>query len=181
MIIKELDYKDFKNKPYHADIRTDRVLSIEPSDEGFSMKWVKLDNELVMPLDDDMLSDWLDNPKAYGAYEDDKLLGFVEGFLEDWDNRYRISNICVFEDCTRRTGVGSALLERIMQEAYASGARMAVLETQSFNYKAIEFYKKHGFEIIGFDRYAYSNNGPTKNNMRIEMGYHLSSVVGGNY
>ena len=27
------------------------------------------------------------------------------------------------------------------------------LETQAFNYKAISFYKKNGFHIIGFDRY----------------------------
>ena len=47
---------------------------------------------------------------------------------------------------------------------------MVVLETQSYNYSAISFYKKNGFEIIGFDRYAYSNCGPEEHNMRIEMG-----------
>ena len=137
MTIKELDYRDFKNKKYHADIKTDRVLSIDPSEDGFSMRWMMLEKELVMPLDDDMLSDWLENPKAFGAYEEDKLVGFVEGFLEQWNNRYRITNICVFEDAVRRTGVGTKLLEAIMREAKRSGARMAVLETQSFNYKAI--------------------------------------------
>lgn len=170
MEIKELDYKIFKNKKYHAEIRTDKVLSITPSESGFFLKWVNLDEELVMPLDDDMLSDWLDNPKAYGAYEDDKLIGFVEGFLEEWNNRYRISNICVFEDATRRGGVGTELLKTILHEAEKTGARMAVLETQSFNYKAIQFYKKHGFEIIGFDLYAYSNDAPEEHNIRIEMG-----------
>lgn len=50
---------------------------------------------------------------------------------------------------------------------------MAVLETQSYNYKAISFYKKNGFEIIGFDRYAYSNEDPEDHNMRIEMGKKL--------
>ena len=47
---------------------------------------------------------------------------------------------------------------------------MAALETQSFNYKAISFYKKNGFQVIGFDRYAYSNHDPEKHDMRIEMG-----------
>ena len=50
---------------------------------------------------------------------------------------------------------------------------MAVLETQSYNFKAISFYKKNGFQIIGFDRYAYSNRGPEEHNMRIEMGKKL--------
>ncbi len=170
MTIKELDYKEYKNKKYHADIKTDKVLSIEPSEQGFSLKWTQLDEEIVMPLDDDILSEWLENPKAFGAYEGNTLIGFVEGFLEQWNNRYRISNICVFDDANRRSGVGASLLEQILEEAKTSGARMAVLETQSFNHTAIEFYKKHGFEIIGFDRYAYSNKGPEENNMRIEMG-----------
>ncbi len=61
-----------------------------------------------------------------------------------------------------------------MKDAAASGARMVVLETQSYNSKAIAFYKKNGFEIIGFDRYAYSNRGPEEHNMRIEMGKALN-------
>ena len=97
----------------------------------------------------------------------------MEGFLEKWNNRYRISNICVFDHADRRRGVGTKLMEIILEEAVRSGARMAVLETQSFNSRAIAFYQKNGFQIIGFDRYAYSNSGPEEHNMRIEMGRKL--------
>ncbi|MBP5729207.1 MAG: GNAT family N-acetyltransferase, partial [Clostridia bacterium] len=83
---------------------------------------------------------------------------------------YMISNICVFDLADRSSGIGMKLMEIIMDEAVLSGARMVVLETQTFNYKAISFYKKNGFQIIGFDRYAFSNNGPEEHNMRIEMG-----------
>ena len=39
---------------------------------------------LVKELEDDMLSEWLDNPVAYGAFDSNgKLIGFVEGFLEE--------------------------------------------------------------------------------------------------
>jgi ribosomal protein S18 acetylase RimI-like enzyme len=79
----------------------------------------------------------------------------------------------VFDHADRRSGVGMKLMEIIMDEAVRSGARMVVLETQTFNYSAISFYKKNGFQIIGFDRYAYSNNGPEEHNMRIEMGRKL--------
>ena len=125
MIIKQLNYDEYKGKKYRAEVRSDKFLSIEP--EG-------------------------------------------EGFLEEWNNRYRISNICVFDSGLRSKGAGTALLENILEDADKSGARMAVLETQSYNSKAISFYKKNGFEIIGFDIYAYSNNGPEEHNMRIEMG-----------
>jgi ribosomal protein S18 acetylase RimI-like enzyme len=173
MVIKQLNYDEYKGKQYKAEIRSDKYLSIEPEGEGFSIEWKKADNEIVEPLTDDMLSEWLDNPVAYGAFEGETLIGFVEGFLEDWNNRYRISNICVFDTGLRSKGVGTALLEKIMEDAVKSGARMAVLETQSYNSKAISFYKKNGFELIGFDRYAYSNDGPKEHNMRIEMGKKL--------
>ena len=47
---------------------------------------------------------------------------------------------------------------------------MVVLETQTCNENAIAFYKKNGFDIIGFDLYAYSNTDPQRHEVRIEMG-----------
>lgn len=171
--IKKLDYEKLKGKTYSAEIRSDRYLSIEPDGEGFAIEWKKSETEIVMPLTDTMLSDWLEDPVAYGAYEDNELTGFVEGFLEKWNNRFRITNICVFDQAKRNSGTGQKLLEKISEDATASGARMMVLETQSFNSRAISFYRKNGFQIIGFDRYAYSNEGPEEKNMRIEMGKKL--------
>ena len=170
MTIKELDYNTYKGQKYQAEILSDRFLSIELSDTGFEVKWVMSEELLRMTICEDLLSDWLEEPVAYGAFEDDKLIGMVEGFLEKWNNRFVIANICVFDSDHRRNGIGTKLMEAIFQDAKKSGARMVVLETQTFNFKAISFYKKHGFEIIGFDRYAYSNKGPQEHNMRVEMG-----------
>lgn len=116
---------------------------------------------------------WLDEPIAYGAFENGRLLGYVEGFLETWNNRYRISNICIFDNTNRRRGIGSLLMDTIMKEASASKVRMVVLETQTCNENAIAFYRRYGFEIIGFDLYAYSNTDPEKHEVRIEMGRKL--------
>ncbi len=170
MKISRLDDAAYHGRQYETEILSDRYLSIEPGEDGFHLRWVMSDVPLKMSIRDDMLADWLDHPVACGAFEGERLIGFVEGFLEKWNNRYRISNICVFAIEDRGKGVGAKLLEAILREAVLSGARMAVLETQSFNYPAICFYRKHGFEIIGFDRYAYSNRGPEEHNMRIEMG-----------
>ena len=137
MIISKLDYNKYKGQKYQAEILSDRYLSIEPDGEGFDIRWVMSDEPLRMSINDTMLSDWLDHPTAYGAFEGDRLVGFVEGFLEKWNNRYRISNICVFDHADRRNGVGMKLMEAILAEAFRSGARMAVLETQSFNFKAV--------------------------------------------
>ena len=102
-----------------------------------------------------------------------QLIGFVEGSIEKWNNRYRISNICVFDNQKRHNGIGSKLMEVILKEAKDSGARMVVLETQTCNENAIAFYKKNGFDIIGFDLYSYSNDDPEKHEIRIEMGKKL--------
>ena len=168
--IKQLNKQEYQGREYRAEIHSDRYLSIEPNDEGFKMRWVVSETELRMSIRDSFLQEWLENPVAYGAFENRRMLGFVEGFHEKWNNRFRISNICIFEEADRKSGVGTMLLEKIMDDAENSGSRMAVLETQSFNFKAISFYQKNGFEIIGFDRYAYSNRGPEEHNMRIEMG-----------
>lgn len=168
--IRQLDYSKFEGQKYEAKITTDRYLAIEPRDDGYLVQWKELPEPMTHTLSDEMLSDWLDDPVAYGAFDGDELLGFVEGFLEKWNNRYRIANICVFDSEARRSGIGTKLIEIMISEAAKSKARMVVLETQSYNFKAISFYKKNGFEIIGFDRYAYSNHDPEDHNLRIEMG-----------
>lgn len=174
MIIRPLDPDMYKGRVYRTEFVSDRYLSIEPEGEGFAMRWVMSDEPLRMSVADGMLEDWLDCPVAYGAFEDGRFVGFSEGFLEKWNNRWRISNICVFGEADRRRGTGTALMAAMLREAEERKARMAVLETQSFNWKAISFYRKNGFDIIGFDRYAYSNRDPEKHSMRIEMGRMLT-------
>ena len=43
---------------------------------------------------------------------------------------------------------------------------MSVLETQSCNENAIAFYRKNGFEIIGFDVYSYQNADPERHKIQ---------------
>lgn len=64
-------------------------------------------------------------------------------------------------------------MDAILTAAVESGARMAILETQTCNVNAINFYRKHGFELIVFDLYSYSNDDPERHEVRIEMGRKL--------
>jgi ribosomal protein S18 acetylase RimI-like enzyme len=173
MEIVRLDPDEYRGRKYNTEFCSGKYLAIEPKKDGFRLRWENSEILLMMSIHDSMLAEWLDNPVAYGAFENGQIAGFVEGFLEKWNNRFRIANICIFEEAHRHSGVGTMLLNRILVDAENSGARMVVLETQSFNYKAVSFYMKNGFEIIGFDRYAYSNKGPEEHNMRIEMGKKL--------
>ena len=128
---------------------------------------------MVKSFDDEFFGEWLEEPTAFGAFEGERLLGYVEGAPEGWNNRYRISNICIFEENARGKGLGTLLMQAIQRAAEAAGARMIVLETQTCNENAIAFYKRNGFSIIGFDLYSYSNDDPARHEVRIEMGKKL--------
>src|SRR5260370_25866720 len=57
----------------------------------------------------------------------------------------------------RRSGVGSALLENLKSHTATLHARGISVETQINNYPAIRFYRKHGFELSGFNDHLYTN------------------------
>lgn len=173
MLISKLDRDAYAGREFTARYMTQGYYDISPTEKGFEIQYKSYDKPIEMKFEDRMCNDWLEAPVAYGAFEDGVLLGYVEGSLEQWNNRYRISNICVFDDARRHGGIGTALMDTILHEAKENGARMVVLETQSCNENAIAFYRKNGFEIIGFDLYAYTNNDPQRHEIRIEMGVKL--------
>lgn len=173
MEIKQLEREVYAGKKFTARYQTRGYYDIVPWEYGFRMEYRHFDETTERSFDDEMFGEWLEEPVAFGAFENGTLIGFVEGSMENWNNRFRISNICVFDHERRSGGVGTALMEKIEAVAKADGARMVVLETQSCNENAIGFYRKCGFEMIGFDLYAYSNNDPQRHEVRVEMGKRL--------
>lgn len=170
MKIKNLNKEKYAGKRFTVKYMSSGYYDIKKEDAGFKIEYILFEKPIEKSFDDIFLSEWLDEPIAYGIFEKDKLVGYVEGSLEKWNNRFRISNICIFDSSYRNKGMGSILLDIIFKEAKSNSARMVVLETQSCNDKAISFYRKNGFEIIGFDLYAYSNDDIKKHEIRIEMG-----------
>lgn len=71
--INKLDYKEYKGKEYEAEITSDRCLGIAPDERGFSLYWKKAVPPFHMTIKDKMLSEWLEEPVAYGAFEDNVL------------------------------------------------------------------------------------------------------------
>lgn len=174
MDIRSLDKKTYAGKKFTARYATSGYYDICASENGFQMRYTPFEAPIERSFDDVFFGEWLENSVAFGAFESGKLIGYVEGSLESWNNRFRISNICVFDDTKRSSGIGTALIKTILKTAESTGARMVVLETQSCNENAIAFYKKNGFSVIGFDLYAYSNADPERHEIRIEMGKKLN-------
>ena len=160
MEIRRLAPKIYAGKRFTARYQTNGYYEITAAEGGFRIAYTPFEA-----------------PAAFGAFEQERLLGFVEGSIESWNSRFRISNLCVFDKAARGQGIGSMLMARITEAARARGARMLVLETQSCNEAAIAFYRKNGFSVIGFDLYAYSNADPERREVRIEMGKKLQDAV----
>ena len=147
MEIRPLDKETYAGRKFTARYTTSGYYDIAVSEGGFAMQYTPFEAPLERSFDDVFFGEWLEEPVAFGAFEGETLLGFAEGSPESWNNRFRISNICVFEKAERGRGIGTALMAAIQNAAAASGARMIVLETQTCNETAIAFYKKNGFVL----------------------------------
>ena len=74
------------------------------------------------------------------------------------------------EEDFRRKGTGTLLVDHAVKLSEKRGARMLVVETQSCNVPAVNFYLKHGFKLVGFDVAAYSNEDVERKEVRLEFG-----------
>ena len=96
------------------------------------------------------------NPRGYVAMLDGEPVGYAESA---YDERWRLVRIWHFyvRESFRRQGVGRALLETTEQAARHFKARGIILETQTCNVPAIEFFRRMGFELWGINTAAYAN------------------------
>lgn len=72
-----------------------------------------------------------------------ELVGGIAAF-HNW-NWLQI-NLVWLRDDLRGTGLGSRMLERVLEEGRARGCGAAHLDT--FSYQARPFYERHGFEVF---------------------------------
>ena len=90
---------------------TNGYYDIQPFESGFRFHYVPFNTTVEKSFEDEFFGEWLENPVAYGAFEGETLIGFVEGSLESWNNRFRISNICIFDRSKRHSGIGTFTYE----------------------------------------------------------------------
>ena len=146
-------------------------------DDGFRVSFVKkpFDAPFVMaPHDFDRLfQPWWDDIKVWGIVQEGKLIAAIETAVEQWNNRLRVTELWVHEDY-RRQGIAKALMDKAVKRAKDEKRRAVVLETQTRNEGAIDFYLDYGFSLIGFDACAYQNNDLDRKEVRMEFGLLLN-------
>ena len=89
-----------------------------------------------------------------------KLVGYC-GMLTVLDEG-QITNVAVHPEF-RRTGIGSALLNRLFEEAKTLGVTQISLEVRESNVAAKELYLRHGFSVAGVRKRFYSH--PTEDGL----------------
>lgn len=176
MEIRQLD-QSYQGMPIHFVVKTDGYFhaDIKQTNDQFGVifHYTPFSEQKIYHFDDVLMSEWLDEPIVYGAFEQNEFVGFVE-LNKEWNQRLRITNIFVKEE-KRHDGIGTILMKHAKAYAASQNMRGIVLETQSYNVPAIRFYQKHGFLFLGCDLSAFSNEDVKRQEIRLEMCYQMEN------
>ena len=150
---------------------------VNETDEGFAIEIGK--KEFTQPVThspeeydfpDKLYEDYQENAYAWGVLVNDQLVAAIETDQELWSNRLRITDLWVADEYQNQ-GIGHALVEMAKEQARRERRRAIILETQSCNAKAIDFYRHEGFTLIGMDTCCYKNNDLDRKEVRLEFGW----------
>ena len=119
---------------------------------------------------DRLYEEWWEKACAWGVVVDGELIAAIQTASEEWSNRLRVVDIWISPEY-QKLGLGHALMEVAKEQAFLERRRAIILETQSCNVNAIDFYLHEGFTLIGLDKCCYSNNDLERKEVRLELGY----------
>ncbi len=186
MNIQKLDRKDWKGtllpivytSEYYYDISVDRTedgFRIPIQKKRFEKPFTHVPEDGDYP--DKLYEDWWENAEAYGITEDGQLLAAIEVCPEEWSNRLLITELFVSERI-RGQGYGRQLIDLAKKITEDRGYRVLMLETQSSNVNAVDFYLHQGFTLIGFDTCCYTNRDIQRKEVRFNMGWFPDARTG---
>lgn len=109
------------------------------------------------PRDSDhLIEDWQGRGCFLVAEDDGELRGYLNMVVEGRPAIGWIKDLAVMEK-HRRQGIGSDLVRAAVRWGRERGLSSVLLETQTKNYPAICFCRKHGFLFCGFNDHIYAS------------------------
>jgi GNAT superfamily N-acetyltransferase len=184
--LHELDYSFETDRIYTLHVR-DRMLEYDTgalSIDGPALSFELMVTTVDLPIYRDFREDQhtLEDVRrrlsasegGYVALADGKVAGGILLNLDEARALARIEDLIVGRQY-RRYGVGSLLLSCAFDWARKRGCRAIVLETQSSNYPAIQFYLRNGLQIWSINQHFYPP-GPLEHEVAIVMGKKLWST-----
>lgn len=139
-----------------------------------SLRMERFPENFVKDLNEPLLKPYKGESEVYGAFVGGEEAGFIQIEHLAWNKSLRVWDISVAE-AFRRRGVGTALIGVAKKRARELGARRVVLETQTSNLKAIAFYERCGFALVGLDATNYANDDVERGEVRLEMAWYPGS------
>ena len=160
----------YKTEKYYDVLvnKTDKGFTIGIEKKDFTVPVVHTPEEYDYP--DKLYEDHWENAYTWGVLVEGELIAAIETDQEKWSNRLRITELWVLEKYQRK-GIGHALIEIAKEQARRERRRAIILETQSCNVNAIDFYQHEGFSLIGMDTCCYKNNDLERKEVRLEFGW----------
>jgi len=151
-------------------------VSFKERENGWAIDFMlkHLDTPFHKYLEGEIFEDHIEDIECYIVEFNGEEAGIVSFNHEKWHHVLRINDIHI-DQAYQQQGIGSKFMALVKKRAAEIGVRAIVLETQTSNYPAIQFYRKHGFHLIGCDLISYSNKDIEKREVRIEMGLVLQS------
>jgi ribosomal protein S18 acetylase RimI-like enzyme len=165
-------YKGYEIQVFYTTKAYHHVKIKKSKNIHLTIKRKKVFRKLEKSFMINLFEDYIEQSRAFGIFERRKLIAIVEGSIESWHNVYRIYNIYVSKRY-RKEGFGTALFEHIEQVAKSVNARALVLEVQSCNDPAIQFYKKQDLHFVGLNTMEYTNEDIQRKEVRLEYGKRL--------
>jgi len=164
--LPKLEYEYTTNQHYKVQISTAKKswtakLTLTPLTEPVKKRF-----------EEQLFAEHVEEPRVLAATLNGEQIGWIELGYQKWNNCMRVWELLIKKE-HREKGIGTQLMKHAIKLTKEKSARMLVLETQSCNVEAIQFYLKHGFQIIGFDTTAYSNRDIEKSEIRLELGLKL--------
>ncbi len=175
MKIIELSQTEYQNYELDCKYQTKAFYDIsikKKKDIKITIKKKKFRKKLEKSFTSHLFEAYIEKPQVYAIFDKKAMIAVIEGSIESWNNRYRIWNFLV-DKKYRREGFGQKLFEYIEKVAKDSGARALILEVQSCNDPAINFYIKQGLHFVGLNTMEYSNEDIQNKEVRLEMGKRL--------
>lgn len=177
----------WKGTPILLKYTTNEYYDLETieNDDCFEVKMIKkkFNNPVThspeeYDFPDSLYQDHWEKAEAFGIIgENNELLACIEICPEEWSNRLMVTELWV-KDELQRKGIGTALMNLAKEQAKIQKRRAIILETQSCNVRAIDFYRKQGFQLIGYDSCCYTNIDIEKHEIRFDFGFFLHKKPG---
>lgn len=158
--LAELGRQTF-HETFAVDNKPEDMTAYLEANFGPEQQMAELQNPAVVFL----LAHMQQVPVGYAKLLIGSELGIVEG--KSPADRLEIERLYVREDWIG-TGLGAALMRRAIEEARIQNCRSVVLGVWEKNERAIEFYRRFGFKVIG--EHAFQVGADVQNDLILRKG-----------